>query len=113
VILIGCKDGSVAETECVHLVVCLVPEHEMDQLRFSTNTFHVTGPVAELPTQEQFEKQLEIFGFEAFERRWPDRTRYALQLAQLIKDAKEKGLSLEELGLDAAAEIQKHLKARQ
>jgi hypothetical protein len=102
-----------AETDRFQLVVCIVPRHEMKQLRFSENTFHVHGPVADPPTQDEFEKQLEVFGFCAFERVWPDRTRYQLQLAKLIKDADAKGISLEELGLDAAIEIQKHLKARQ
>lgn len=97
----------------LHLVVCIVPEAELQQLRFSENTFHVTGPIENEPTQDAFEKQLEIFGFCAFERTWPHRTRYVLQLEELIKEAREKGLSLEELGLDAAAEIQKYVKARQ
>jgi hypothetical protein len=102
-----------AETDRFYLVVCIVPEQETAQLRFTENTYHVIGPVAEKPTQDEFEKQLHIFGFCAFERVWPERTRYQLQLAKLIKEAEKNGLSLEELGLDAAAEIQKHLKARQ
>jgi hypothetical protein len=102
-----------AETDRFQLVVCIVPEREIKQLRFTDNTFHVVGPIPEPVTQDDFEKQLEVYGFCAFERVWPDRTRYQLQLAELIKDAEAKGISLEEAGLDAAVEIQKHMKARQ
>jgi hypothetical protein len=102
-----------AETDRFYLVVCVVPEQETAQLRFTENTYHVIGLVAEKPTQEEFEKQLHIFGFCAFERTWPERTRYQLHLAELIKEARENGISLEDAGLAAAAEIQQHLKVRQ
>jgi hypothetical protein len=102
-----------AETDRFQLVVCIVPEREIKQLRFTANTFHVVGPIPEPVTQEDFEKQLEVYGFCAFERTWPERTRYQLHLAELVKEARENGISLEDAGLAAAAEIQQHLKARQ